>query len=161
MTTLFYRQSYQKMKSLLNERSHDADDDHFHGVQPENQLKTLDKEDKSQYDPPETFVGGRAENPSKLPKTLPAKADPKYYEPELKKDIAKSEYSYTEEARLIKKIKWKSVPYLAGADRNEKGVVTGFTLYAETDRDLATPLGKTAAAIGKTGPAPAEPVEIF
>jgi hypothetical protein len=83
------------------------------------------------------------------------------YEPELKKDIAKSEYSYTEEARLIKKIKWKSVPYLAGADRNEKGVVTGFTLYAETDRDLATPLGKTGFFTGKSGPAPAEPVEIF
>ena len=96
MTTLFYRQSYQKMQSLLNERSHDADDDHFHGVQPENQLKTLDKEDKSQYDPPEVFVGGRAENPSKLPKMLPAKADPKYYEPELKKHKMTYEKTFNE-----------------------------------------------------------------
>jgi hypothetical protein len=83
------------------------------------------------------------------------------YEPELKKDIDKSEYSYKEEARLIIKIKWNSVPYLAAADRDEKGEVTGFTLYAEVDRGLITPLGKTGVAIGKSGPAPAEPVEIF
>lgn len=82
------------MSSLLNEPSLGANE--FFGVQPENQLNTLDKEDKRNYEPPETFIGGRAENPIRLPKTLPAKADPKFFAPELKKHKMRYEKTFAE-----------------------------------------------------------------
>jgi hypothetical protein len=79
------------------------------------------------------------------------------YEPDLKKDIAKSEYTYKEEARLVKEIEWRGVGYWAGADRDEKGEISGFSLYAKEDRGLVTPVGSTGAKDG----VPAAPVKIF
>jgi hypothetical protein len=79
------------------------------------------------------------------------------YEPELKKDISRSEYTYKEETRLVKAIKWAGVKYWAGANKDATGTITGFTLYAEEDRDLITPLGETGVANGS----PAEPVKIY
>ena len=79
------------------------------------------------------------------------------YEPELKKDIAKSEYTYKEEARIVKAIKWNGVEYWAGADRDEKGEISGYSLYAKEDRGLITPVGSTGVKAG----APAPPVKIF
>lgn len=108
------------MSSLLNEPSHDAGDFEFHGVQLENQLKTLDKEDKRQYEPPETFVGGREENPSKLPKTLPANADPKYYEPELKKHKMTYEKTF-DERNVVAFENW-------GIQLRKKQIHTGWVL---------------------------------
>ena len=79
------------------------------------------------------------------------------YEPELKKDISRSEYTYKEETRLVKAIKWAGVKYWAASNKDAAGTLTGFTLYAEEDRGLITPLGETGAANG----APAEPVKIY
>ena len=79
------------------------------------------------------------------------------YEPELKKDIARTEYSYKEEVRLVKAIKWAGVKYWAAADKDDKGVIMGFTLYSEADRALTKALGTTGVANG----APAPPVKIF
>jgi len=83
------------MQSLLNEGLRGTASEFF-GIVAESQLKTLDKEDKSQYDPPEVFVGGRVENPNRLPKTLPAKINPKFYEPELKKHKMTYEKTFQE-----------------------------------------------------------------
>jgi hypothetical protein len=79
------------------------------------------------------------------------------YVPELKDDLAKSEYTYKEEKRLVKGIKWKGVEYWAGADKDAEGRLTGFTLYAKTDRTLSVALGSTAIK----DETPAEPVVVF
>jgi hypothetical protein len=79
------------------------------------------------------------------------------YEPELKADIAKSEYTYKEEKRFVKAIKWRGVEYWAGADKDMAGTITGFTLYAKTDMILSVALGTAGVKAGM----PAEPVVIF
>ena len=79
------------------------------------------------------------------------------YEPELKADIAKSEYTYKEEKRLVKAIKWKGVEYWAGADKDAGGKIIGFTLYAKADQILSVALGTAGAKNDR----PAEPVVIF
>jgi hypothetical protein len=79
------------------------------------------------------------------------------YEPELKADIAKSEYTYKEEKRLVKAIKWKGVEYWAGADKDAANKIIGFTLYAKADQILSVALGTAGAKDDR----PAEPVVIF
>jgi hypothetical protein len=79
------------------------------------------------------------------------------YVPELKADIAKSEYTYKEEKRLVKAIKWKGVEYWAGADKDAANKVIGFTLYAKADQILSVALGTAGAKDDR----PAEPVVIF
>ena len=79
------------------------------------------------------------------------------YEPELKADIAKSEYTFKEEKRLVKAIKWKGVEYWAGADKDAGGKIIGFTLYAKADQILSVALGTAGAKDDR----PAEPVVIF
>jgi hypothetical protein len=79
------------------------------------------------------------------------------YVPELKADIAKSEYTYKEEKRLVKAIKWKGVEYWAGADKDAGGKIIGFTLYAKADQILSVALGTAGAKDDR----PAEPVVIF
>ena len=79
------------------------------------------------------------------------------YVPELKADIAKSEYTYKEEKRLVKAIKWKGVEYWAGADKDAANKIIGFTLYAKADQILSVALGTAGAKDDR----PAEPVVIF
>ena len=78
------------------------------------------------------------------------------YQPELKADIAKSEYTYKEVKRLVIPIAYKGKQFWAAANRNDKGAITGFTLYAKEDMVLQTPLGTTGVKDDK----PAAPIMI-
>ena len=78
------------------------------------------------------------------------------YQPELKADIAKSEYTYKEVKRVVIPIKYKGREFWAAANRDDKGKITGFTLYAKEDMVLQTPLGTTGVKDDK----PAAPIVV-
>jgi len=78
------------------------------------------------------------------------------YQPELKADIAKSEYTYKEVKRVVIPIKYKGREFWAAANRDDKSTITGFTLYAKEDMVLQKPLGTTGVKDDK----PAAPIMI-